>query len=73
MKTDITQQTRVTPNQPLYERRTTPSNWKKICHRLAIISNFEQMDCDFLNPLNSKLNPICYLLALLGAHHVSPR
>jgi len=21
------------------------------------------------NPLNSKLNPICYLLALLGAHH----
>ena len=23
------------------------SNWK-ICHRLAIISNSEQMDCDFL-------------------------
>jgi len=22
-----------------------------------------------LNPLNSELNPICYLLALLGAHH----
>jgi len=22
-----------------------------------------------LNPLNAKLNPICYLLALLGAHH----
>ena len=22
-----------------------------------------------LNPLNPKLNPICYLLALLGAHH----
>jgi len=21
------------------------------------------------NPLNPKLNPICYLLALLGAHH----
>jgi len=21
------------------------------------------------NPLNSELNPICYLLALLGAHH----
>jgi hypothetical protein len=22
-----------------------------------------------LNPLNAGLNPICYLLALLGAHH----
>ena len=22
-----------------------------------------------VNPLNSELNPICYLLALLGAHH----
>ena len=23
----------------------------------------------YINPLNPKLNPICYLLALLGAHH----
>jgi hypothetical protein len=23
-----------------------------------------------LNPLNPKLNPICHLLALLGAHHI---
>jgi hypothetical protein len=23
-----------------------------------------------LNPLNTKLNPICHLLALLGAHHI---
>ena len=22
------------------------------------------------NPLNTKLNPICHLLALLGAHHI---
>ena len=22
------------------------------------------------NPLNAELNPICYLLALLGAHHI---
>ena len=22
------------------------------------------------NPLNGELNPICYLLALLGAHHI---
>jgi len=26
------------------------------------------VEMDF-NPLNPKLNPICYLLALLGAHH----
>ena len=24
---------------------------------------------DLVNPLNPELNPICYLLALLGAHH----
>jgi hypothetical protein len=23
-----------------------------------------------LNPLNAKLNPICHLLALVGAHHI---
>jgi len=23
----------------------------------------------FINPLNAELNPICYLLALLEAHH----
>ena len=23
----------------------------------------------FINPLNPELNPICYLLVLLGAHH----
>jgi len=25
---------------------------------------------DYVNPLNAKLNPICHLLALLGAHHI---
>ena len=24
----------------------------------------------FINPLNTKLNSICHLLALLGAHHI---
>jgi len=23
-----------------------------------------------LNPLNAELNPICHLIALLGAHHI---
>jgi len=27
------------------------------------------MDED-INPLNAELNPICHLLALLGAHHI---
>ena len=26
--------------------------------------------CALLNPFNAKLNPICHLLALLGAHHI---
>jgi hypothetical protein len=25
---------------------------------------------DHFNPLNAELNPICHLLALLGAHHI---
>jgi hypothetical protein len=27
-------------------------------------------DQSLINPLNAKLNPICHLLALLGAHHI---
>jgi hypothetical protein len=26
--------------------------------------------CPVINPLNAKLNPICPLLALFGAHHI---
>jgi len=26
--------------------------------------------CFVFNPLNATLNPICHLLALLGAHHI---
>ena len=28
------------------------------------------MEIDVFNPLNAELNPICHLLALLGAHHI---
>jgi len=24
----------------------------------------------YINPLNAELNPICHMLALLGAHHI---
>jgi len=30
---------------------------------------FIKLCSSYLNPLNAELNPICYLLALLGAHH----
>jgi len=29
-----------------------------------------QVYIQHFNPLNAKLNPICHLLALLGAHHI---
>ena len=38
------------------------------------IRDIEQTNNPEINPLNPELNPICYLLALLGAHnflHVS--
>jgi hypothetical protein len=31
---------------------------------------FEKFSNIKLNPLNAELNAICYLLALLGAHHI---
>jgi len=40
-------------------------------HVLSIISFLHTEDTkqNTFNPLNTELNPICYLLALLGAHH----
>jgi hypothetical protein len=32
--------------------------------------NFHQFVICTVNPSNAKLNPICHLLALLGAHHI---
>jgi transposase len=37
-----------------------------MCHHIKTV-HFEHV---FLNPLNAELNPICHLLALLGAHHI---
>ena len=38
--------------------------------RLSASQNgFMSHEIPYFNPLNPKLNPICYLLALLGAHH----
>ena len=37
--------------------------------RLVLIFRSFYFKFTTLNPLNPELNPICYLLALLGAHH----
>ena len=33
-------------------------------------TNCNMADMTCFNPLNAELNPICHLLALLGAHHI---
>ena len=38
-------------------------------HLQAIYCHIKCHCMPHINPLNPKLNPICYLLALLGAHH----
>jgi len=35
----------------------------------TLYTNFLFIHTNYINPLNAELNPICYLLALLGAHH----
>jgi len=40
--------------------------WREINCRLKT----ESSAINILSPLNAKLNPICHLLALLGAHHI---
>ena len=32
--------------------------------------NQQRLTTRIINPLNAELNPICHLLALLGAHHI---
>jgi len=36
------------------------------CHNIIVMGD---TDKKVLNPLKPELNPICYFLALLGAHH----
>jgi len=42
---------------------------KNISGAKRLITNSIQMQVGF-NPLKAELNPICHLLALLGAHHI---
>ena len=41
--------------------------FEPILVRLALVH--PSLILSIFNPLNAELNPICYLLALLGAHH----
>jgi len=40
------------------------------CVVLKLVKKIIQLCRVLLNPLNAELNPICHLLALLGAHHI---
>jgi len=44
------------------------NNSHELCFMIYILLHFFERICWF-NPLKPELNPICYLLALLGAHH----
>jgi hypothetical protein len=37
---------------------------------LLPVHNFSVLPLAIIKPLNAELNPICHLLALLGAHHI---
>jgi len=45
---------------------------RKLKYKYCIILHgiFFILELMMINPLNAKLNPICHLLALLGAHHI---
>jgi len=43
--------------------RTSMDPWAVLVVNLVSTTGFQ------INPLNPELNPTCYLLALLGAHH----
>jgi len=38
-------------------------------HSVSFMLPQRRVSCLQVNPLNAELNPFCYLLALLGAHH----
>jgi len=40
------------------------------CASFCLVGVWMKLVTDFIIPLNAELNPICHLLALLGAHHI---
>jgi hypothetical protein len=43
--------------------------WRRL-HNEEVTGEWRRLHNEELNPLNAELNPICHLLALLGAHHI---
>jgi hypothetical protein len=43
------------------------ASYRKIRERLKV---FYRTFLEEFNPLNAEINPICHMLALLGAHHI---
>jgi len=51
-------------------KETEPSITLLPCENVINLHKGQSTATEFIfNPLNPELNPICYLLALLGAHH----
>jgi len=42
----------------------------RLWQHVSTVNVHLQANRDHFNPLNAELNPICHLLALLGAHHI---
>ena len=51
----------------VFWRETRERNMAKKRYNYELYETFNESD--IVNPLNAELNPICCLLALLGAHH----
>ena len=54
--------------QILHSNNITKTKWTVI--KTEIGKKDTNEDFYWFNPLNAELNPICHLLALLGAHHI---
>jgi hypothetical protein len=43
---------------------------RRLASHFKLSTQRDVQDKKVINPLNAELNPICHLLALLGAHHI---
>ena len=57
------------PNDPIGNRTRSLSTSSAVPKPTALPIQILETS-EVLNPLNAELNPICHLLALLGAHHI---
>ena len=56
-------------NQPTQTNTINQSSGSTLYNNIFLCKFSPCINSDYINPLNPELNPICYLLALLGAHH----